>query len=113
MKSNLPALKEENIIVKIKNFFMKMFKKNKDIGSKEIINKNETANSIFSNQIGDFRNRIKVNVSKINVLRNRLKNNEITVSDLSDIELDEMIEMYKKVIEEKKQKLIRYKKMMV
>lgn len=43
-------------------------------------------------------------------IQNKLKLGEIAISDLSDIELDEMINLYKEQIKQKEDKLKNYRK---
>ena len=110
MHENLPQAIEENFFTKIKKWFSKIFKKqerNEHSIKENIEEKNKKIGE--SNQV-EFSQSIKVeNKDNILLLQKKLKENQIEISDLTDEELDEIIELYKVQIEEKKQKLKQYR----
>lgn len=109
----LPIEKKESILDKIKNFFKNLFKSKEEI-KEEIVNEipeekvvhkgieidaeNYEPNykTIDDVEETDFVKSIKAeDKTYIIYLQQKLKSNEIRVEDLSDQELDDMIELYK------------------
>lgn len=98
-------VKRENVFEKIKMWFKKLIKKEVDTQyNSNIENKKEIKNENFIKSI-------KIDdKSKLIILQNKLKNNEIQISDLTDEELKDMIELYEQQIQQKKEILKRYRK---
>lgn len=110
MNRNLPQIKKESIFLKLKNWFRKLF----SIG--EIIEEpvQEAIREIDSNvekiKKSNFKEVLQVeSKDKILALQRKLKAKQIEIADLTDEELDEMIELYKNQIKLKKEKLKKYK----
>lgn len=107
MNSNLPDIRRESIFTKIKNWFKKIFSKEEVIIEEVIEEINQTVDEIKNIS---FKDSIKVkSKDRILFLQRKIKEKQIEISDLTDEELDEMIELYKKQIEEKKNALKNYK----
>lgn len=100
MSEILPKIRKEGIFEKIRNWFKSIFYKNSNIINEPQINTNikEKEGNIFIE-----------NNNKIFVLQKRLKEGMIEVSDLTDEELDQLIELYEKQIAEKKEKVKYYR----
>lgn len=62
-------------------------------------------------QQNEFRSSIKFEIPEAQLLRQKIKSKEIEISELTDKQLDEVIELYEKIIGEKKQKLLSYRKL--
>lgn len=100
MNTNLPIKKKDNILVKIKKFFLRLFNK-QEIYS-EYAN-NQVLNSKMNNSSKTFLEEIKVkDISKKFFLKRKLESKEMHIYELSDEELDEMIEFYENFIKEKR-----------
>ncbi len=99
---NLPEIKKENIFSKIRKIMMKLFKKDESKCEEKVIiaNKENTDN---------FKNSIKLADGHIFELQEKYKLNQLDVQTLSDEELEKLIDLYKKQIEEKKKELLKYK----
>ena len=107
MNTKLPVIKKENIFTKIKNFIIRIFNKRKQKESEEI----ENLNNDVKKYNREFINNIKVkDMSNIYELSRKLKSKKIKIADLSDKELDEMISFYENIVDQKRNKLIRYRK---
>lgn len=112
MNKNLPEIKREGIFERIGRWFRKLFKKEEVIIEEPV----QTAMDEIDKQVEEikkvsFRESIQVeSKDKILALQRKLKEKQIEISDLTDEELDEMIELYKKQIGEKKNKLKQYRK---
>ena len=106
MNNNLPEIKKESFFQKIKKWVKRIFNIEEPI--QEAINEiNSDMEEIKNNK---FIDEIKVeNKDKILLLQKKLKEKQIEIADLTDEELDEMIELYKTQIEEKKTKLKKYR----
>lgn len=107
MRENLPQVIRENIFTKIKKRFLKIFKKREsiDYSTQKTLDNTEKSNK------ENFIESIKIeNKEKFLMLQKKLKEKQLKISDLTDEELDEMIEIYKVQIEEKKQKLLEYRR---
>lgn len=104
---NLPQIKKDNIFTKIKSVIFKFINKKQNSSTNNVISFDESKEHI---EKSDFKSSIK-NQTKNNIInvQNKLKLNEITISDLSDEELDEMISLYKEQIEQKEKLLRMYK----
>lgn len=110
MNENLPKVIQEGFFTKIKNWVIKFFRKQKSIENPINENLNELHKEIDEFNKEDFVQNIKVeNKDNILLLQRKIKEKQIEISDLTDQELDEMIELYKGQIEEKKQKLKQYR----
>lgn len=107
MNKNLPQLKQEGLFKKIKNWFLKVFRK-----EEKVENQMEDTLGMLEDEAPEktFIENIKVeNKDKILMLQRKIKEKQMEISDLTDQELDEMIELYKSQIEEKKVKLKKYR----
>jgi len=106
MNNNLPQIKKEGIFTRISNWLKKLF------GHIEIIESpvEENVEEKNINQRENFRDSIKVkNKDVILFLQKKLKENQISISDLTDEQLEEMIELYEAQVEEKRNILKNYK----
>lgn len=107
MNKNLPQLRKEGLLQKIKYWFLNIFGKKEKLENQiqdmiEEVEKEITEKNFIEN--------IKVeNKDKILMLQRKIKEKQIEISDLTDEELDEMLELYKSQIEEKKVKLKKYR----
>lgn len=110
MNNNLPQIKKEGMFVKIKNWFKKIFA-NKDTVEKQIQeNVEEKRDSLEEINKDSFKDFIKVeSKDRILFLQRQLEEKQIEISDLTDEELDEMIQLYESQIEEKEKILKQYK----
>lgn len=100
MSEILPKIKKESLFEKIRNWFKSIFNRNINIINEPQINDNTKEKQV---------NTFIENNNKIFVLQKRLKEGMIEVSDLTDEELDELIELYEKQIAEKKEKVKYYR----
>lgn len=106
MNKELVQVKQEGVLQKIKKWFLRIFRKEKTIENQDTLNNTE----------GDtiqraFIENIKVeNNDKILILQRKIKEKQMEISDLTDEELDNLIELYKAQIEEKKEKLKKARK---
>ena len=110
MNINLPQIKKEGAFTKIKNWFKGLFAREKvtEQPVQEAIK--EINNSVEEIKNDSFKASIKVeSKDRILFLQRQLKEKQIEISDLTDEELDEMIELYEAQIEEKKEILKKYK----
>ena len=110
MNNNLPEIRKEGVFLKIKKWFKRLFNK------EEIVE--ETINVIDKEIEGikdtNFKENLQVeSKNKILAIQRKLKEKQIEIADLTDKELDEMIELYKSQIEEKKSRLIQYRNKMI
>ncbi|MBO4292884.1 MAG: hypothetical protein J5881_00630 [Clostridia bacterium] len=98
--SNLPEVKREGIFIKIKNWFRRIFKESKSKETTDIdIDK-------YEQEIrNEFKNNIQVKDENAVILMRKFEANKINISDLTDIELDKLIALYKEKISEKKERL--------
>lgn len=104
MNNNLPQLRKEGLLEKIKNYFLKIFRKKERFENQ---NPDTVENEVSKNE---FIENIKVeNKDMILMLQRKIKEKQIEISDLTDEQLDEMLELYKSQIEEKKIKLKKYR----
>ncbi len=111
MNDNLPEIKREGFFQKFKKWFKRLFNK-EEIVIEEPINEaiNELNKSMDEMKKNKFIEEIKVeSKDKILALQRKLKEKQIEIADLTDEELDEMIELYKEQIQYKKDKLKKYK----
>lgn len=103
MNNNLPKVRREGILTKIKNWFKNLFRENN-------IEENLISESIEEIKNSNFKDSIKVeSKEKIIFLQRKIKEKQIEISDLTDEELDEMIKLYENQIKEKKNILRQYK----
>lgn len=110
MNENLPQVIQEGFFTKIKNWFYKLFKKQKSIENPIQKNLDELHNEIDEISKANFVQNIKVeNKDNILMLQRKIKEKQIEISDLTDQELDEMIELYKNQIKDKKARLKQYR----
>ena len=101
----LPQIVKESIFKKIKKWFLKIFEKSNDsTNAIESLKKVEKSN---------FKSEIQIENNSILLLQNKLENKKIEISDLTDQELDEMINLYKQQIEEKKNIIKQYRRLLV
>lgn len=110
MNETLPMKVNRNIFARIKIWFIKLFKKEEPVQGaiKEI---NTSVEQLKNN---NFKDDIKVaSKDRILSIQRKLKEKQIEISELTDEELDEMIDLYKKQIEEKKNKLKQYRDKMI
>lgn len=111
MNSNLPQIRRDGIFTKIKNWFKNLFRKEKVIIEEPI----HTTIQEIDKQVEEIKkNSFKENLQieskdKILMLQRKLKEKQIEIADLTDEELDEMIELYRKQILEKKKQLEQYR----
>lgn len=106
MNNNLPEIRRKGIFFKIKNWFKSLF--NIQQNAQEI---QEDENEIYK-EINNYdfkKNLQEKSNDSIIILQRNLKEKQIEISELTDEELDKMILLYKKQIEEKKNKLRIYK----
>ena len=110
MNENLPLVVKETFFVKIKNWFKRLFniEKNTIQPISEAINEIDLEVEKIKKET--FKESLQVETKdRILALQRNLKEKQIEISDLTDKELDEMIELYKGQIEEKKNKLKNYR----
>lgn len=106
MNTNLPEIKKDSIFIKFKKWFKRLF------GIEETVQ--DAINDINSNveeiKKTEFKQQLQAeSKDSILALQRRLKEKQIEISELTDEELDEMIELYKNQINTKKEKLKKYK----
>lgn len=111
MNNNLPEIKKESFFQKFKNWFKRLFIKEEIIIEDPIKDAiNEISESIDDIKRNKFIDEIKVeSKDEILSLQRKLKEKQIEIADLTDEQLDEMIELYKEQIQYKKDKLKKYK----
>lgn len=110
MNENLPQVRQEGFFTKIKSWFYKFFRKQKSIEYSIQENLKAPHNEVDEFEQENFIQNIKVeNKDNIIILQKKIKEKQIEISDLTDQELDEMIELYKGQIEEKELKLKQYR----
>ena len=106
MNNNLPMIIKEGIFYKIKAWFRKLVK------NKSIIENNveEIEQTIKIKEKSTFIDSIKIESKDVILaLQRKLENKEIEISSLTDSEIEEMIKLYEKQIEEKNNILNQYK----
>lgn len=102
MNTNLPQIRKENIFTRIKQWF-------KDILGMGVVIQEPTY-KVINEEKKNFREEIKVKSKDlILALQRKINNYEMEISELSDTQLDEMIELYESQIEEKENKIRFYK----
>ena len=95
MNRNLPQVVHEGFFTKIKNWFNNFFRKQKSIEYPIQESLNELHNKMDENSKENFVQDIKVeNKDNILKLQRKIKENEIGISDLTDQELDEIIQKF-------------------
>lgn len=101
---NLPQVVKENIFFKIKRLIKGLIKKNeKKIVEPKVVQSNKQEEKSFTETL-------KVeDLTKILNLQKELKENKIKIEELTDNQLQQMIDLYKKQIEQKKLKLKQYR----
>lgn len=111
MNNNLPEIKKESIFQKFKKWFKRFFSKDEIIMEDPIKDAiNEISESIDDIKRNKFIDDIKVDSKdEILLLQRKLKEKQIEIVDLTDEQLDEMIELYREQIQYKKEKLKKYK----
>lgn len=98
MNNNLPMIRRKSFFYKIKEWLKNIFRK-EEITENQV----EEINKINKVDKSDFVNSIKAESNNVILsLQRKLENGEIKEKDLTDKELIEMIKLYKKQIEEKK-----------
>lgn len=106
MNQNLPEIKKERFILKLKRWFKRLFFKPKILEQQ-----NDNIEAIADTEKLDFINSLQAKDNTKNfILQRKLKDKEISIKDLTDNELDDMIEFYKNRIIEKKNRLYKYRK---
>lgn len=103
MNENLPQVIQEGFFTKIKNWFYRFFRKQKSVDYSVQEKMDEINKEIF---IQDIKIESK---DSILMLQRKIKEKQLEISDLTDQELDEMIELYKNQIEDKKARLKQYR----
>ena len=102
MNNNLPMIKKEGIFVKIKNWFKRL------IGKEEIIVepvKEYTKNEIEEIKKDSFREGLKVKSKDVILfLQKQLEEKKIKILDLTEEQLQEIIELYENQTNEIKNK---------
>ena len=91
-------MKKENIFTKLKNFFLKLFRKEK---IKEIPSGNTIEETPKETKPRNTLQDLRVEENRLFTLQNKLKRNAISVKDLNNKELEELIQLYKTQIKEK------------
>jgi len=110
MENNLPEVRKEGIFTKIKNWFKGLFSREKVIERPVQEDIKEINDSVEEIKNDSFKESIKAeSKDRILFLQRQLKEKQIEISDLTDEELDEMIELYETQIEEKEKILKQYK----
>lgn len=110
MKENLPQIIQEGFFIKIKNWFYNFFRRQKNIEYPIKDNLDHIHNEMGEISKSNFVQNIKVeNKDNILMLQRKIKEKQMEISDLTSQELDEMIELYKEQIKEKKVKLKQYR----
>ena len=102
MKNNKLILWRESIFTKISNFFKKIFFKNKSVDQKENIenfsnNKQDEEKESFLKNIIVTQDEEQ---KRIQDIKEKYDNGEIDEDDISDEDMDKLIEMYEKETEE-------------
>ncbi len=106
---NLPQVLKENIFVRIKKWFKSFFLK-KEKSTEKVIEEDKNIKLGQSN----FKEELKIeDNAEILEIQNKLKLNKIKISDLTDTQLQKMIELYKMQIEKKEIKLKQYRKILL
>lgn len=111
VNNNLPVVKKESIISKIKKWLNNLFGKNKIIINENLVSTQQIKQDDLNGQQNKFHLSIKFNIPEVQLLRQKIKSKEIKISELTDNQLDELIELYEKIIREKKEKLLNYRKL--
>lgn len=108
MKENLPEIKKEGIFTKIK----KRIKNLLGVGEiEEYIEKEHIINNAEIDRRSDFKKSIQVESNdRILALKRKLEEQQIKIEDLTDNELDRLIEIYKEQIILKENKIKSIKK---
>ena len=104
MNKNLPQKKREGVFIKIKEWFLRFsgIQRSTQPLLEETVKQEESKT--------EFINGIKVeNKDKIFMLKRKIEEKQIEISDLTNQELDDLIQLYKEQIEEKKAKLKQYR----
>ena len=102
MKSNKLISYKENIFTKISNFFKKIFLKNKNVDQEENID-NSSNNKQDEEKESFLKNIIVIQdeeQKRIQEIKAKYDNEEIDEDDISDEDMDKLIEMYEKETEE-------------
>lgn len=101
-----------NIFLKIKNFFMSLFKK-KEIQQCVEENHDEIDKNISNPILNNFRNEVKIEAKKPNIrllkMKNDLMSGKLIEEDLCEQELAELRELLTEEIEQKKISINNYK----
>ena len=113
MRDNLPKVKNEGIIEKIKNIFSKLFvskkPQNKSVKQEQNNKENDRVGFNKMDLLSNLQNQIEKEVVSDNemlvALQRKIKNNEMQISELTDEELDGLIELYETQIVNKEKKL--------
>lgn len=121
--NSLIKINEKSIFYRIKNFFRNLFGKNKAneysnptiSPNVENIKQNQQTKSEFMNSIKNTENE----ETKLYKLQQRYENNELSESDLTDEQVDNLLDLYQDQIDDlekansfRKQQLLSYRKNM-
>lgn len=110
MNKNLPVIKKEKIFTKIKKWFKELFGISETYEESAQVTENQRNNKMEETKRNSFIEEIKVeSKDTILALQRKIEEKEIEISDLTDKQLDEITELYKKQIEERKNKLKYYR----
>ena len=106
MNNNMPMIKKEGLFTKIKSWFKRLFAK------EEVVIESfqePVKNEIEEIKKASFKEGLKVKTKDIILLLQRqLEEKQIQISDLTDEQLEEMIELYENQIQDKKKILKQY-----
>lgn len=107
MKENLPEIKKEGIFAKIKKHIKSLF----GIGKiEEYTIQEPVKNTEKEDKRSDFKKSIQVESNdRILALKRKLEEQQIKTEDLTEEELDKMIEIYKEQVKQKENKIKKYK----
>lgn len=102
MNTNLPEIRKEKVFTRIKKWFKNIF------GIGEIIE--EHIQEVVNQEKNDFREELKVKSKDVILaLQRKINEEQMEISELTDEQLDEMIELYQSQIEEKEKRIRFYK----
>ena len=103
-EKSLAVIKKESIFTKIKRFLQKMFQKEKQEVIQEI-------NYEGASKVEDSKDKFKENIKfdtkeELKKLQHLLKTKEMKISELTEKQKDNLIELYNEQIKMKKEKLL-------
>jgi len=100
MMNNKLILYKENIFTKISNFFKKLFFRKKEYITESIDEKSTDANQQKNYFIENILIKQNEEEKRLKILQLQYDNGEIDEEDISDEDMDKLIEMYEKETEE-------------